>query len=150
MNSGANLIGATLATLHCLGNETDTPLFGRRLTECGLVPAVLGHISQITKSLSAAKGAEPNVKEMTILEPLSKIVNKVAKEERSAFLEVWYGIPEETDVIFHRQAHSFASILTPTYLPNVAYGRLRENLFACRKDICCYESGRKLDGTGVF
>ncbi len=59
----------------------------RRLTECGLVPAVLGRISQITKSLSAANTAEPNIKEMTILEPLSKIVNKVAKEERSASLE---------------------------------------------------------------
>ena len=84
----------------------------RRLTECGFVPAVFGHISQITKSLSAANGAEPNVKEMTILEPSSKIVNKVAQDERSAFLE-------------HMDA-------------------CEKLYFACRKDACCYESGRKL------
>jgi hypothetical protein len=37
------------------------------------------------KSLNAAEGAEPNDTEMTISKPLSKIINKVAKEERPAF-----------------------------------------------------------------
>ena len=46
---------------------------------------LLGHISQIMKSLNAAEGAEPNDTDMTISKPLSKIINKVAKEERPAF-----------------------------------------------------------------